>query len=234
MTVDAPAIPDVRMNWDNLLFLHWRVDPAIMRRLVPEPLELDLFDGSAWIGLVPFTMANCSFRRFGWVPGLKDFHECNVRTYATINGKRGVWFFSLDAQTLLPVLGGRWMWSLNYVYSRFSVKREGDVTDYSLERRRGPWAQGRTHIKWHSGEVLPASLPGSLEHFLTERYWLFTRRRGRIMAGEVRHEPWTLRRAEVLHLDDTLIAAGGVKAQGAPIALASRHLTVDGFGLRDI
>lgn len=225
------------MNWANLLFLHWRVDPGLIRPLVPEPLELDLFDGSAWIALVPFRMEHSAFRGIPRLPGLANFYECNVRTYARFRGKAGVWFFSLDAQTLLPVIGGRRLWSLNYVYSVFNVIRTDGVTDYSLQRRRGPWHAGRTHIKWRSGEVLPQAQPGSLEHFLTERYWLFTRRpsRGgmRIMAGEVRHKPWPLRSAELLHLDDTLIEAAGVKVSGPPIAYASDHLEVQGYALRE-
>ncbi len=220
------------MNWANLLFLHWRVDPAVMRVIVPGPLEIDVYDGSAWIGLVPFSMEDCEFRGFNWVPGTANFHECNVRTYVRIEGKIGVWFLSLDAQSLLAVLGGRWDWSLNYIHSRFAVSRTGDVIDYSVDRRRGPWPAAHTRVKWRTGELLPPSVPGSLEHFLTERYWLFTRRRGRTMAGEVRHVPWPLRRAELLELDDTLIAAAGVKVSGEPFVLASEHLAVDGYGLR--
>jgi len=227
-------VPDVRMNWVDLLFAHWRVDPAVMRRLVPAELEIDCFDGSAWVGLVPFRMEGSEFRGFPRLPGLRDFYECNVRTYVKGGGKSGVWFFSLDAATLLPVLGGRWLWSLNYVYSHFAVSRIAGVTNYGLKRRAGPWAAGQTRVKWRVGEVMPRSEPGSLEHFLTERYWLFTERFGKIMAGEVRHEPWTLRSAEVLALDDTLVAAAGLKVEGAPIVMASDRLEVEGFGLRTV
>ena len=232
-------VPDVYMNWANLLFLHWRVEPAAMRPLVPEPLELDLFDDSAWIAIVPFRMEQNVFRGVPRLPGLANFHECNVRTYVKYRGKAGVWFFSLDAQTLLPVLGGRWLWNLNYVYSRFDVSQTGNgtqrVTDYRLTRRHGPWHAGHSHIKWRTGEPLPTAQPGSLEHFLTERYWLFTRRgrgtRARILAGEVRHSPWSLREAELLHLDDTLIAAAGVTVSGPPIVHASEYLAVTGYNL---
>lgn len=229
--------PDVRMNWDNLLFLHWRVEPSMLRRLVPEPLELDLFDGSAWIALVPFRMRGSIFRGVPALPGLADFYECNVRTYVRFRSRPGVWFFSLDAQTLLPVLGGRLLWSLNYILGRFDVERQGDVTTYRLTRRRGPWTPGRTHIAWRSGELLrPQGQPPdpqSIEHFLTERYWLFTRRRARILAGEVLHAPWPLRKAELLHLDDSLISAAGVRVAGEPLVLASTHLAVEGRSLID-
>ncbi len=227
------------MDWDDLLFLHWRVDPAVMRRLVPEEVGLDLFDGSAWIGLVPFRMANCAFRGVPRLASTTNFFECNVRTYAKFRGVAGVWFFSLDAQTLLPVLGGRWLWSLNYVYSRFDVTREeteaGVVTDYRLARRAGPWPRGQTRVRWRTGELISrggeAGVSAELARFLTERYYLFTRRGGRILAGRVAHEPWPLRRAEVLELDDTLVRAAGVVVSGAPIAMASKHIEVEGFKL---
>ena len=228
--------PDVRMNWDNLLFLHWRVDAAVMRELVPRELEIDTFDGSAWIALVPFQMVDCHFSGVPRLPGLANFYECNVRTYVKHRDTRGVWFFSLDAQTLLPVLGGRWMWSLNYIYSSFNVQRDGAVTRYALARRPGPWSAGRTSISWRTGAImdLPDAYDTSkptLERFLTERYWLFTKRRGAICAGEVRHAPWTLRHVDVLELDDTLVSAAGLQVTGAPIAMASEHLAVEGFAL---
>jgi uncharacterized protein YqjF (DUF2071 family) len=188
-------------------------------------------------------MEQSTFRGVPRLPGLTNFFERNLRTYVRYRGKAGVWFFSLDAQTLFPVLGGRWMWSLNYVHSRFNVSRTtdsgGDITDYRLKRRRGPWQPGHTHIKWRSLDPLPPAQPGSLEYFLTERYWLFTRRgrggpdnTGRIMGGEVRHTPWPLRSAELLHLDDTLIAAAGIEVSGRPILHASQHLVVAGYSLR--
>jgi len=221
----------VRMTWANLLFLHWRVDPALMRPLIPPPLTLDLFDNAAWIGLVPFRMEHSSFRGFPPLPGLTNFFECNVRTYVTLRDKPGVWFFSLDAQTLLPVLGGRWLWSLPYIYSRFNVQRTASTTDYRLTRRPGPWPAAHTHVTWRYGDFLPPASDSSLEHFLTERYWLFTRRRGKILGGRVQHAPWPLRAAELLHLDDTMIAAAGLQVSGPPIIHASERLVVEGYGL---
>lgn len=224
--------PAVKMNWDNLLFLHWQVDAAVLRRLVPEPLEIDTFDGSGWVGLVPFTMANCSFRGVPPMPGLANFFECNVRTYVRHRGVAGVWFFSLDAQTLLPVLGGRWLWNLNYIYSQFRVASPENHTDYQLSRRRGPWPQASMHVRWHTGDLLPPRTESDLPTFLTERYWLYTKRRGGLWAGHVRHESWPLREANVLELHDELVAAAGLKISGPPLAFASKHIAVDGFALQ--
>lgn len=230
----ASERPAVRMTWSNLLFLHWRIDADQLRPLIPAELDIDTHDGSAWIALVPFEMTNTNFRGIPPMPGLSQFYECNVRTYVRHNGRAGVWFFSLDAQTLLPVLGGRWMWSLNYVHARFDVEQTGNRTDYRLTRRRwGPWPAGSTRIAWSRGEALPRAEHGSLEHFLTERHWLFTERRGRIMAGRIEHNPWPLRDATLDGLDDSLITAAGLHVSGEPLAMMSDSIDVLGYSLTD-
>jgi uncharacterized protein YqjF (DUF2071 family) len=222
------APPDVRMRWHDLLFLHWKVDVQRMRALVPAELELDCWEGSAWIALVPFEMRKTRFRGMPDLASLRQFPECNVRTYVRHRGVSGVWFFSLDAASLLPVLGARLTWSLPYVYSRIGIDRQGETTDYRLRRV----VSGATsHIRWRRDEPLPESAPGSLEHFLTERYWLFSKRFGRIYRGRVAHAPWSLRRAELLELDDSLIAAAGAERAGAPHVLASDGIDVEGWSL---
>ncbi len=225
--------PAVRMSWTDLLFLHWRVPADGVQRLLPDGVEVDRFDGETWIGLVPFTMTDCVFRGFRFVPGLRRFHECNVRVYVRVGGRPGVWFLSLDAQHLLPVLGGRYRWNLNYVYSRFDVSHADDVHRYALRRRPGPWPAGRTSIRWRTGARRPVSQAGSLEHFLTERYWLFTRRGGRLFAGRIYHDPWPLCDAEVDAVDDGLLGAAGFAgvSEEAPIAMASHRIDVVGDGL---
>lgn len=210
MNIEPTGPHQVEMNWSNLLFVHWRVPADSIRSLVPAELEIDTFDGSAWLGLVPFEMTETAFRRVPPLPGLTRFFECNVRTYVRHAGQTGVWFMSLDAARILPVLGGRWLWSLNYVYARFRVERVGDRTDYRLDRRRGPWPKGSTRIVWSRGDDMPLAQPGSLEYFLTERYWLYTKRHGKIMHGRVVHDPWTLREAQIIDLDDGLIRAAGI------------------------
>lgn len=221
----------VRMTWRNLLFLHWRVPESAVRALVPEELEIDTFDGSAWVALVPFEMTDTSFRGVPRLPGLSRFYECNVRTYVRHGDRAGVWFFSLDAQRVLPVLGGRNLWSLNYVHSRFTVT-SGERTEYVLARRGwGRWPEARTRIVWTRGEALPPAQPGTLEYFLTERYFLFTKRRGRVMAGRIEHQPWPLRRAVVNELDDTLVTAPGLRVEGEPHAMMSDSIEVVGYPL---
>lgn len=223
------------MRWDNLLFLHWPVDPAALRPLIPAELELDLFNDRAWIALVPFRMEQTRFRGYPPLPGLSSFYECNVRTYVRAGDARGndvpgVWFFSLDAERLLPVLGGKWLWSLNYIHSAFTVERDTDgTTDYRLARRAR--RSETSSVLWAPGEALPRSEPGTLEHFLTERYWLFTLRRGRVLGGRIEHEPWPLRSATVSRLDDTLVRAAGVEVKGEALAWHSDRLEVKGWNL---
>lgn len=221
----------VRMSWTDLLFLHWPVDAERLAPHLPEGLEIDTFHGFAWIGLVPFRMTDCAFLGFGWAPGLSNFYECNVRTYVRAEGLSGVWFFSLDAQNLLPVLGGRLKWKLNYVYSRFEVSHDDGKHDYRLARMRGPWPAGSTSIAWRTGDAIPTAVPGTLEHFLTERYWLFTRTKRGIFAGRIHHDPWPLRTATLERLEDSLVDAAGFPGLtgGSPASvLASTRIDVEG------
>ena len=225
------------MSWTDLLFLHWSLDADAVRAHIPAGLELDTFDGKAWIALVPFRMTDCVFKGFGWVPTLRNFYECNVRTYVRHNDTPGVWFFSLDAQHLLPVVGGRAMWKLNYVYSRFDVDAEERRFDYALRRRKGPWTPGATRIAWTEGDPRPTATPGTLEHFLTERYWLFTQKRGRTFGGRIHHDPWPLRDATLHTLDDALIEAEGfpgIASRPPDSILASRRIDVIGEPLRNM
>ncbi|MBL9121526.1 MAG: DUF2071 domain-containing protein [Phycisphaerae bacterium] len=220
--------PAIRMRWHDLLFLHWTVDVAAMRVLVPPELELDLWEGQAYVALVPFEMRDTRFRGLPDIAPLRQFPECNVRTYVRHGGQAGVWFFSLDAARLLPVIGARLTWSLPYVWSRVSIVRDGLMTRYDLRRVVGG---GASHIVWRKGEPLPESRTGSLEHFLTERYWLFAKRFGSIRRGRVAHAPWSLRKAEVLELKDGLLAASGLRVSGAPHVLCSDGIDVEGWTL---
>ena len=233
----AARSPAIWMRWARLLFLHWPMPVNDAAKLLPPGLEVDTFGGTAWIGLVPFRMEATHVRGIPRplerMTGMSAFFECNVRTYARVGDRRGVWFCSLDAERLVPVLGGRWLWGLNYVHGRFDVEIEGDRVRYELCRFRG---EGRTHIDWEAEGPLPPSEPGSLEHFLTERYLLFVHRRGRLFAGRVEHEPWPLRKARLHALDDTLVPSAGVLAsvRGEPLALASDGVDVRGYPLEPV
>lgn len=224
----ATRPPGVHMRWHDLLFLHWTVDVDRLRALIPSELELDLFEGKAYVALVPFEMRETRFRGLPNLASLREFPECNVRTYVRHAGEAGVWFFSLDAASLLPVVGARLLWSLPYVWSRIRIERDGETTRYDLRRVLGG---RRSRIVWRKGEGLSLSVPGSLVHFLTERYWLFARRFGRIRRGRVVHSPWSLRRAELVECDDSLLKAAGFDPDGPPHVLASDGIDVRGWPL---
>lgn len=218
-----PGLSLMRMQWLHLLFAHWRVPEADLRPLIPDGLHIDTFDGSAWIGLVPFTMrdVNPAPLPLGSWRGFSAFHECNVRTYVTCDGRPGgpgVWFFSLDAASRLAVWAARRFFHLPYFDSRIDMKREGDRIDYAVKRIDRPAAH--LQCSWRAGRPLAPSRKGDLQFFLTERYVLYSAAAdGTIYRGPIWHERWRLREAELLHLDDSLIAAAGVQVSGPPVAL---------------
>ena len=218
--------PAVNMTWSDIAFAHWRVPLDTMRNLVPAELEVDTHDGDAWVGLIPFRMQDCRFRGVPPLPGLQNFLECNVRTYVRHRGIPGVWFFSLDAESRLGVIGGRVVWGLNYRLARFDRTIEGDTFLYGLDRNKG---DGAGRLDWTPGDPLPPHSEGSLEYFLVERYHLYSLRRGRLIRGRVDHPPWDLRRATAETIDTGLVQAAGLTVQGEPVMHCSRGVQVRGF-----
>jgi hypothetical protein len=213
------------MRWHDLLFVHWPVPADALRRLLPAGVEQDVFGGSAWVGLVPFTMTRV--RPLGLpFPTAHAFHECNVRTYVTVGGVPGVWFFSLDAASRLAVHGARLSWGLPYFHSRITLARDGGRIDYSV-RRRGN-AAARCDLSWEVGQPMPPATPESLEWFLTERYCLYVpRRRGGLCRGRIWHPRWSLREAKLLELEDSLVAAAGIEVKGPPASMFAAEGAMD-------
>ncbi len=216
----------VKMTWADIAFAHWPVPVEIMRPLIPRELELDVHDGVAWVGLIPFEMRDCHFRGIPPLPGLGTFLECNVRTYVRHQGIPGVWFFSLDAASRIAVIGGRVVWGLNYRLANFTREQSAASTRYTISRNRG---DGSGRLDWTPGEAMPTPTPDSLEHFLVERYYLYSKRRGRLIRGRVSHPPWELRSARIDSVDTGLITAAGIAVEGEPIAFCSEGVRVSGF-----
>jgi uncharacterized protein YqjF (DUF2071 family) len=195
---ELPAGPWVMSQvWHDLLFAHWPAPAGVVRALVPAQLEVDLFDGSAWLAVVPFGMAEVFPRGAFAVPWLSRFLELNVRTYVRAEDKPGVFFFSLDAANPVAVAVARAWYQLPYYDAEMRLRRKGAEVAYrSFRKHRGaPPAEfvGRYRP---AGEVFQAA-PGSLEAWLTERYCLYTvDRRGRLYRGEIHHAPWPLQPAE--------------------------------------
>lgn len=216
-------------SWRNLLFLHWPIDVDMMRPLVPEELELDLFEGKAWVGLVPFRMQGI---RPPWLPEAFAFNflECNVRTYVLHKGEPGVYFFSLDASSFLAVRAARLGWSLPYHYARMSETMPDGHIRYEVHRT----PDATLDVRYRVGESLGASAPGTREHFFLERYLLFTRRRRRLLRGQVHHSPYPAYTAELLDLSESLLGAVGLDTSDEPPALVhwSPGVDVEVFSLR--
>ena len=210
----------MRMRWCDLLFAHWKVDPAALQRLLPAGLELDLFDGSAYLAAVPFTMQGVSPRLVPDVPGLHAFPELNLRTYVTARGKPGVWFFSLDAGQKLAVRVARRFFHLPYFDARFEIREaEGEVAYAAVRTHRGAAAAAFTAKYRPSGPVYH-STAGTLEAWLTERYCLYAADpEGRIYRGEIDHAPWPLQAAAAEIAVNTLGEWVGLPMPGPPALL---------------
>jgi hypothetical protein len=218
----------MRMAWHDLLFLHWPVPAAALQRLLPASLELETFDGTAWLGVVPFRMVNTRWRGLPPVPTAHAFPELNVRTYVRAAGKPGVWFFSLDAASRLAVWGARRWFHLPYCHARMACVRDGDEVHYESERTDRGAPPASFAASWHATASFEPAEHGSLAAWLTERYCLFAAdRRGRLHCGEVHHRPWQLAPAEVANLRSTMTAGLGVELPAtAPLALAATPLEV--------
>lgn len=230
-----PGQPLMHQSWGKLLFMHWRIDAAVLRPLIPKGLPIDTFDGSAWIAVVPFTMWD--IRAFPpyvpAVPGLRAMHELNVRTYVSFNGVPGVWFFSLDCNNAAAVLGARKLYYLPYYNAHIDLKQKDATIDYRLERTDQPPAEFRA--TWKIGGSLPVAEPGSLEFFLTERYCLYSEHKGRLYRSRIYHDPWPLQSATIDKFSSSMIEAQGISTpKGEPLLHYAAELSVDIWSLRAV
>ena len=190
-----PAEPwAMAQTWDDLLFAHYRVSSKALRPLVPQQLELEEHDGTAWLGVTPFVLTGFRLRGTPPLPPLSSFLELNVRTYVTVEDKPGIWFLSLDASSRLAVEAARITYKLPYHHARISADRRGETVAYACERTGNP--ERRFEGSYHpAGDVFNAE-PGSLEWFLTERYCLYAADQGRLQRADIQHPPWPLQPAE--------------------------------------
>ncbi len=229
-----PGYPLVGYHrWSNLLFIHWRVPAELVAPLIPSQLTLDTWDGDAWIGLVPFEMSGV---RPWWSPavrGISAFLETNVRTYVHYRGRDpGVWFFSLDASNPIAVKLARWFWYLSYYDARMMSRIETDYWAFSSQRKNQ--TTGQLNCAARLGSPLPCAEPGTLDHFLIERYILYAQSpRGGLYQGNVHHRPYSLRDATLEHCEQSLLDAAGIPVSGEPAHMvASPGVNVEVFPLR--
>jgi uncharacterized protein YqjF (DUF2071 family) len=207
-------------KWHDLLFAHWAVAPDALRKLVPAKLELDMFQGQAWIGIVPFTMSGVRLRGTPAVPGLSAFPELNVRTYVTAEGKPGVWFFSLDAANRLAVELARFWFHLPYFHARMNARKKSEGIEYFS--RRDDRRAGSEHLQAsYSGKGARSEAKrGTLEYFLTERYCLYAQKpSGELLRAEIHHAPWKLQEAQASFEVNAMTENLGIQTSGPPATL---------------
>src|SRR5262245_6385884 len=232
-TLSAPSSerrPAGYQRWRDLLFVHWPVPPDVLRSLVPDQLEIDRFAGRAYVSLIPFVITYSL--PAGAPPALATrFLETNLRTYVrSPDGEPGVYFFSLEASSLLAVAAARLLFGLPYFPAAMSIQRAGSRVEYA-SRRRGPRGV-RVEVTWSIGDLMDATAIGTEDHFLIERYNLYVARRRRLYRGQVRHLPYPLRQATVETLQQTVLAAAGLTTPiEPPLCHYSPGVDVDIFWL---
>lgn len=204
------------MRWNDLAFLHWNVPVSAVRHRIPDVLELDTFRDMVWVAITPFRMAAVRPVGLPPVPFASDFPELNVRTYVRHGGRAGVFFFSLDAGSVLAVRAARATTGLPYYHARMNCTRVREEVRYrSARRKRGELAAEFVARYRPTGPVF-RSAEGSLEHFLTERYCLFVMRGATLVRLDIEHEPWPLQPAMVEIQRNTMDEANGIALPAAP------------------
>jgi hypothetical protein len=199
--------------WNCLTFLHWRYPVEVIRPLLPSKIELDTFDGTAWIGLTPFIVTGLRPPGIPALPWISRFPEMNVRTYVRgPDGERGIWFFSLEADRLAAVVGARLSYGLPYRWARMSVEARAGSVEYASSRHFAP---GNAHITIRPGSPICAN---ELARFLTARFRLYTVIGGRLAFAQVEHSPWPLKAATIVSLRQNILEGSGLPiATGQPL-----------------
>lgn len=221
---------DGTQSWRSLLFCHWEINPAVLRPLIPDRFEIDTFDGSAFVAVVPFKMQDICPR---WLPRPMAFNflETNVRTYVVHNGQPGVYFLSLDASSRLAVWAARTGWSLPYHFARMSSEESEKRFVYTSRRVGG---SGGHRVAFRVEQELGVSREDTLEHFLFERYLLFVERHEQTLVGQVHHAPYNTFSAHVDEIDDELMECAGIPgvARAPDLVHYSPGVDVEVFGIR--
>jgi uncharacterized protein YqjF (DUF2071 family) len=216
----------MKQTWHDLLFAHWPIATGALRALVPKELELDLYDGSAWVAVAPFWMSGVRGRLMPPLPLLYKFSELNLRTYVRYQGVPGVYFFSLDAGSLAAVLGARATYKLPYFHAAMLIRSSGEEFHYSSSRLQEP-RPADFHALYRPVSAPRVREKGSIEHFLTERYCLYAVHRGSVLRASIHHAPWRLQDAEAEFEINTVALASGIDLpQTKPLLHYSRVLEV--------
>ncbi len=218
----------LRQQWHELAYFHWPYEPHAVQTLLPPGVTVDTFDGAAWVGLIPFEMRRVRVGPTPPIPWLGSFIEVNVRTYVTDpNGRRAVWFFSLDVPRSAIVAVARSVFALPYCWAYADHEVDDLHHRYRIDRRwpgRGP---AMADMAFTVGDRLDVEDVTPLDHFLTARWALLTQRRGRLRYGRVHHQRWPLHRVDDVVVSQNVIEAAGLTAPiGEPHALCSPGVDV--------
>lgn len=244
-TLRPPGFPVMKQTWSELLFLHWQVPEAELRPLVPAGLDIDTFEGRAWVGVVPFTVTGARARFTPPLPFVSNFHEVNVRTYVHHHGRDpGVWFFSLDASKAIVVEAARRLYHLPYLRADIEMKvTEQPATPPAPGRRLVEFVSRRVasdppdlDVRYGAGDFPRPAEPGTLEHFLVERYMLYALARDGLRRARVHHAPYPVQPAVVDRLArESLVAAAGIhRPDSEPLAHYASRVDVDIWPLEDV
>ena len=236
----VPSRPWImRQTWRDLLFAHWPIDAAVLRRLVPQVLKLDLWSGGAsengddqtegkphgWVAVTPFNLTGLRLRWTPPIPTASSFLELNVRTYVCYEGRPGVFFFSLDAESLAAVLGARASYFLPYYHARMSQKQTLTGFEYSSQRRGA--TRPELLARYTPVSAVQQPRPGSLEQWLVERYCLYAPHKARLYCAEIHHVPWPLQEARAVFEVNTMTQAAGIELPAVdPICHFAKELDV--------
>jgi uncharacterized protein len=226
----------LRQQWTELAYFHWAYEPEVVQQRLPAGVTVDTFDGSAWVGLIPFEMRDVQIGATPPVPWLGTFIEINVRTYVVDSlGRRAVWFFSLDVPRSMIVAVARSVFALPYCWAQTTHVSDGTQHRYEMTRKWPRSSATSAEMRFSVGDVIAREDVSDLDHFLTARWGLITQRRSRLLYGQVRHPRWPLRRVEDVQIDENLIAAAGLPSPvGAPRALYSPGVDVEVAWLQNV
>ena len=214
-------------TWEDLVFAHWPLPIELLRRVVPAVIPLDTFDGQAWLGVTPFKVGVIRPRGFPHIPRVSEFNEINVRTYTTIDGKPGIWFLSLDASSRLAVIAARRTYRLPYFHAAIALRRHGSAIDFSTHRTSLDGPPAELTARYQPTGPVRIAAPGTLEHFLSERYCLYNLdQHQHIYRADIHHPPWPLQPATAKLDRNSMGAPYGIQLTTDPLLHFARRQDV--------
>ena len=227
-----PNLPwTMKQIWSDLLFAHYPIKFEVLRKLVPEALHLDSYNGMCWMGVVPFRMSGIRLRGLPSIPGTDQFPELNVRTYVTLDGKPGVYFFSLDAANWLAVKGAKTLYHLPYWHADMEIKNSGTNIEFKSKRLQDNEIELACSYRPIS-EPFQAS-KGSFEEWMVERYCFYTLNSSGVpLRCDILHEPWRLQEAEAEISYNSILSKQGIDVTSdSPIVHFAKKIEVRAWPL---